>query len=82
MEVLSTYEFPVRTYRYGSKYDVFTVDAIYRIKRGDDIFPSDATTDKMIMRLGSAAGNRKQLLRSVVEDDNNIVLSFTTRKKK
>jgi len=81
MEALTSYEFPVRTYRNGSKYDVIKNDVIYRVQRGDDLFPVDPeiTAKKIKDRFNAVAFKRKCSFKSAIESENSIVVQFVTR---
>jgi hypothetical protein len=82
METLSTYEWPVRQSNKGSKYDVILNDVIYRIKRGDDLFPADdlsLTPKKIRDRFNAVASKRQCSIKCSIESADSLVIQLTPK---
>jgi hypothetical protein len=83
METLTSYEFPAPVKKSGSKYDIIQSDVIYRIRRGDDLFPEgdEVTAEKIEDRLRAVAMKRQRKLKCAIENADTVVMQFIVREK-
>jgi hypothetical protein len=84
METLTSYEFPAPKHRSGSKYDIILNDAIYRIRRGDVLFPDTdpaISAEKIEDRFHAVAMKRQRKLKCAIEDADTVVVQFVVRTK-
>ena len=84
METLSTYEWPARHMKQGSKYDVILNDVIYRIRRGDDLFPDVDTLTAMQVRdrFNAVAFKRQCAFKCSIESADSLVVQLTPKTPK
>jgi hypothetical protein len=79
MEALTSYEWPVRVTRSGSKYDVLLNDNIYRLTRGDELFPADVPVRKLNDRIKQVAYKRNRKALVAIENEDSIVVQFAAK---